>query len=154
MKRKDFLKASVATAGLSIVPEMLSAKAAAPRKSFRFAFISDIHVKPERIAEEGMARSLQNIRKLKPEAEFIVMGGDAIYDSLKASKEYTKTQWNLYQSILKNENTLPVFNCIGNHDIFGWFSRINLFKSKVQKMLNPSQYGREKSSYKKDIKQG
>jgi hypothetical protein len=29
MKRKDFLKASVATAGLSIVPEMLSAKAAA-----------------------------------------------------------------------------------------------------------------------------
>ena len=91
MKRKDFLKASVATAGLSIVPEMLSAKAAAPRKSFRFAFISDIHVKPERIAEEGMARSLQNIRKLKPEDEFIVMGGDAIYDSLKATKEYTKT---------------------------------------------------------------
>ena len=122
MKRKDFLKASVATAGLAIVPEIVSAKTATPRKSFRFAFISDIHLKPERIAEEGMARSLQHIRKLKPEAEFIIMGGDAIYDSLKATKEYTKTQWDLYQSILKNENTLPVFNCIGNHDIFGWFN--------------------------------
>jgi hypothetical protein len=48
MKRKDFLKASVAAAGLAIIPEIVSAKAAAPRKSFRFAFISDIHVKPER----------------------------------------------------------------------------------------------------------
>ncbi|MGV3686881.1 MAG: metallophosphoesterase [Daejeonella sp.] len=122
MKRKDFLKASVAAAGLSVLPDLASAKSPAPRKSFRFAFISDIHVKPEKIAEDGMARSLQHIQKLRPKAEFIIMGGDAIYDSLKATREYTKVQWDLYQSILKKENVLPVYNCIGNHDIFGWYN--------------------------------
>lgn len=122
MKRKDFLKASVAAASLSVFPEVVSAEFAAPKRSFRFAFISDIHIKPGKKAEEGMARSLQHIQKLKPKAEFVVMGGDAIYDSLKATKAYTKTQWNLYQTILKKENSLPVYNCIGNHDIFGWYN--------------------------------
>lgn len=120
MKRKDFLKASAVTAGLSVLPELLSAKSSASKRSFRFAFISDIHVKPEPLAEAGFANALKHIRKLKPAADFIVMGGDAIYDSLKASKEYTKIQWDLYQSILRRENSLPVYNCIGNHDIYGW----------------------------------
>jgi Icc protein len=122
MKRKDFLKASIAAAGVSVIPELTSARTLAPKKSFRFAFISDIHIKPEKIAEEGMARSLRHIQKLKPQADFIIMGGDAIYDSLKASRDYTKTQWDLYQSIMKKENSLPVYNCIGNHDIYGWYN--------------------------------
>lgn len=133
MKRKDFLKAAVTAAGLSVLPEAASAKVPAKR-SFRFAFISDIHVKPERIAEEGMARSLQHIQKLKPKADFIVMGGDAIYDSLKATKEYTEKQWDVYQAILKKENNLPVYNCIGNHDIFGWYN--------VPKETSDSLYGK------------
>jgi Icc protein len=123
MKRKDFLRTGMAVAGLSVLPEITSAKATASKKSFRFAFISDIHVKPQQNAEEGMAKALQQIQKLKPAADFMINGGDAIYDSLKASKEYTKTQWDLYQSILKRENRLPVYNCIGNHDIFGWYNK-------------------------------
>lgn len=122
MKRKDFLKAGAAAAGLSITPGFVAAEPPAKKKSFRFAFISDIHVKPEKVAEDGMAKALQHIQKLKPAANFLLMGGDAIYDSLKATKAYTKTQWDLYQSILAKENKLPVYNCIGNHDIYGWYN--------------------------------
>lgn len=122
MKRKDFLKASVAAASLAAVPELVSAETVSTKRSFRFAFISDIHIKPDAVAEEGMAKSLQHIRKLRPRPGFIIMGGDAIYDSLKATKEYTKHQWDLYQSILQKNNSLPVYNCIGNHDIFGWYN--------------------------------
>lgn len=122
MKRKDFLKTGMVAAGISVVPKIVSAKVPYPKKSFRFAFISDIHVKPEKVAEEGMAKALREIQNLKPKADFMLMGGDAIYDSLKATKEYTKTQWDLYQSILKRENKLPVYNCIGNHDIYGWYN--------------------------------
>lgn len=125
MKRKDFLKLSSAAAGLSLLPEALTAREAAPaaRRSLRFAYLTDIHVKPGEVPEKGMAKALQHVQKLRPEVDFIINGGDSIMDALAATAESTQTQWDLFNKILKQENNLPVYPCIGNHDVYGWFQK-------------------------------
>jgi len=123
MKRKDFLKLGSAAAGISIFPEILSAKETPGKRSLRFAFLTDIHVKPGTIPEEGMAKALQHVQKLKKKVDFIINGGDSIMDALAATKESTQTQWNLFHKIMDKENSLPVYPCIGNHDVYGWFQK-------------------------------
>ncbi|MBN9297110.1 MAG: metallophosphoesterase [Filimonas sp.] len=125
MKRRNFLQATGALLGGST---LLSANAFAGKDknnkgTIRFAFISDIHVKPGAVPEAGMAKALQHIQQLNPKVDFIINGGDSIMDALEASKEKTQTQFDLYKSILQKENKLPVYHTIGNHDIWGWFSK-------------------------------
>ena len=102
----------------------LSDQNPAPRKPIiRIAHLTDIHVKAEKIAEEGMARAFRNANTLTPKPDFIVNSGDCIMDALQATKEETKAQWTLYKGILKENNALPVVHAIGNHDIWGWLSK-------------------------------
>ncbi|OCX50904.1 hypothetical protein BEL04_19465 [Mucilaginibacter sp. PPCGB 2223] len=123
MKRKDFLRSGLAVATVSMVPQALDAQSVSPKKSFRFAFISDIHVKPGAVPEAGMAKAIQHVQNLKPRAEFIINGGDHIMDALEAKKETAQKQWELYHSIMNANNKLTVYPCIGNHDIYGWFQK-------------------------------
>jgi Icc protein len=124
MKRKEFLQSGLIATGLSALPEILTAKELPAKKSLRFAFISDIHVKPGAAPENGMAKAIKHIQAKTPKVDFIINGGDSIMDALAATKESAQTQWNLYHSIMEKENKLPVYPCIGNHDIFGWFHKI------------------------------
>jgi len=73
----------------------------------------------------GMSQALHHVQRLHQKVEFIINGGDAIMDALEADKEKTKTQFGIFQSILKNDNSLPVYHCIGNHDVWGWFIKEN-----------------------------
>ncbi len=82
--------------------------------------MSDIHIKPSEIAEAGMQKAIQSINHLEQAPDFIINGGDSVMDALAASKEKTQTQWELFNRIMQAENKLPVKNCIGNHDIWGW----------------------------------
>jgi 3',5'-cyclic AMP phosphodiesterase CpdA len=91
------------------------------KQKVRFAHLTDIHVKPGAIPEAGMARAFQKAQSLSPSVEFIINGGDSIMDALEADKAKTQTQWDLFKRILQQENSLPVFPVIGNHDIWGWF---------------------------------
>lgn len=118
MKRKDFLQTTTAIVGGSLLP-VDSFSNESFKKSIRFAHITDIHIKPGLIPEKGMAYALQHVQKQK--VNFIINGGDAINDALGADKQKTKEQWNLFHSILKKENNLPVYHTIGNHDVWGWF---------------------------------
>jgi Icc protein len=123
MKRKEFLQSGVIAAGFSMLPQFVSAKEPSAKKALRFAFMSDIHVKPGAVPELGMAKALQHINSLKPKVDFIVNGGDCVMDALAATKESVQTQWDLYHSIMKKENKLSVYPCIGNHDVYGWFHK-------------------------------
>lgn len=120
MLRRSFLQNIGALAGAAVVPVSLRGENVA-KKSLRFAFISDIHVKPGEIPEKGMAKALQHIQQLKQKPEFIINGGDSIMDALEADKQKTQQQFTLYKSILAKENSLPIYHGIGNHDIWGWF---------------------------------
>lgn len=120
MQRRSFLQTAGALAGAFALPTSSEAAASA-RKSIRFAHITDIHVKPGEIPEQGMAKALQHVQQLKQKPEFIINGGDAIMDALEADKQKTQQQFNLFKTILAKENSLPIHHCIGNHDVWGWF---------------------------------
>ncbi|MGH2552576.1 MAG: metallophosphoesterase family protein [Chitinophagaceae bacterium] len=120
MKRKTFLQTSAAVIGGSLLPNISFAEDT-KSKSIRFAHLTDIHVKPGIIPETGMAKAFHHVQQLKSKVDFIINGGDMIMDALEADKQKTQIQWDLCKNILRNENSLPVYHTIGNHDIWGWF---------------------------------
>jgi 3',5'-cyclic AMP phosphodiesterase CpdA len=125
MKRTEFLKTSAAIAGSALLPSLSFAKDITKKKPLRFAHITDIHVKPGIAPESGMAKALHHVQQLKPGVDFIINGGDSIMDSLDADKQKTQIQWDLFKGILQKENSLPIYHCIGNHDVWGWFIKEN-----------------------------
>jgi Icc protein len=124
MKRSDFLKTSAAIAGATLLPNLSNAEEL-KKGPIRMAHLSDIHLKPGLIPETGMAKAFQHAQSLKPKVDFIMNGGDAIMDALDADKQKTQIQLDLFNSLLKKENSLPIYHCIGNHDVWGWFIKEN-----------------------------
>ena len=134
MKRKDFILNSAGLSAAAFVnPSILTTQV--KKSPIRVAHLTDFHVKPGRDIEASVAKAMHHAQILLPEIDFIINGGDAIWDSLEADKEKTQIQWALFTSILKKENSLPVYHCIGNHDIWGWFIKEN-------KPENERQYGK------------
>lgn len=125
MKRSTFLQNTAAIIGSGFLPSSNFLQKENKKRKIRFAFITDIHVKAEPVAEAGMAKALHHVQLKNSKLDFIINGGDCIWDSLEADKEKTQAQWNLYHSILKKENSLPIHHCIGNHDVWGWFIKEN-----------------------------
>ncbi len=125
MKRATFLKTALATvAGSSFLPA-LAGDAGTSKKPLRVAHFTDIHLKPGIVPEAGMAQALRHLQKLKPGVSFIINGGDAIMDALAVDKQKALEQFGLFKTILQRENNLPVYHCIGNHDVWGWFIKEN-----------------------------
>jgi 3',5'-cyclic-AMP phosphodiesterase len=92
---------------------------------FTFIFITDIHIQPERNAVEGFKKAIDEINKINP--DFVITGGDLIYDALGVSYERADSLFNLYNETIKLINS-PVYNTIGNHEIFGWYEKSNVQK--------------------------
>lgn len=90
------------------------------RRNFRIAHLTDIHVQPGDVAPKGMAKALKKAQTLPDKVDFILNGGDCIMDSLNRNKAEVKAQWEVWQSVLKNELSLDLHSCIGNHDVWGW----------------------------------
>src|SRR5690606_4731555 len=80
---------------------------------FTFVFITDIHLQPERNAVEGFKKAIDEINNINP--DFIITGGDLIYDALGVSYERADSLFNLYNETIKLINA-PVYNTIGNHE--------------------------------------
>ena len=85
----------------------------------RVAHMTDVHVLPERRGAEGMAACLRHIHEHgKP--SLILNTGDCIMDSFNQDKARTDLQWELWHKVLRDECSLPIKHCLGNHDIWGW----------------------------------
>ncbi len=89
-------------------------------KSFTFAFLTDIHVQPELNAAEGLKKAIDTLNKIKP--DFVITGGDLIMDALGQTYERADSLYNLYAETIK-ELEVPVYNTIGNHELYGILSR-------------------------------
>lgn len=144
MERSEFLGASMAGLGSLILPvSHLSSLATKP--SLRFHFVTDMHL-PDTPPAEPYKRFLKSLKASR--ADFVLNGGDSIYDALKATPESIDRQWKSYASFL-NEISLPVHGCIGNHDIEKWelpgYTSINATEEKkraVKEMGMPHRYYR------------
>ena len=86
--------------------------------SFRFVFMTDIHVMPERRGAEGFAAAIDKVNELAP--DFVITGGDLIYDALGVSYERADSLYRIYSDLCEGFG-MPVYNTIGNHEIFGLY---------------------------------
>ena len=96
--------------------------------SFRFVFMTDIHIQPERGGVEGFKAAIEKVNSLKPKPEFVITGGDLIMDAAQQGYERADSLYNLYVKVSKLFE-MPVYNTIGNHDIFGLYTKSNVATS-------------------------
>ena len=120
-------------------------KSLASKRSLRVAHLTDIHVTKGKIPESGMANVLNDANNLSDKLDFIINGGDSIMNAASLSANHIKQQWNVFNNILKNENSLPIYHCIGNHDIFSWALPDKNHAEEKHKTL--IEYGLQKSYY-------
>jgi 3',5'-cyclic AMP phosphodiesterase CpdA len=118
ISRRDLL--AVGAAGILLPSLVQAAPSPRRRRVLRFAHLTDIHVQPERAAAEGMEACLAHVQSQKDKPQLIVTGGDLIMDAFGASKERTKTQWDIYTRVLKSNAGIPVRHTVGNHDVWAW----------------------------------
>ncbi|MCE3282096.1 MAG: metallophosphoesterase [Chitinophagaceae bacterium] len=118
MHRRRFLQTTAITAALGLVSTQ-AFTASKKKKSFRVAFLTDVHVKPTAKAEQGMRNAFRHVNS-QERIDFIINGGDSIMDALNATKEKVQEQWDVWHKVLKEENKLPLRHILGNHDAWGW----------------------------------
>lgn len=121
MNRRKFIKAgSLLSAAAALTNNANVTNFQKTEKGFKAVFLSDVHVKPDAVAEAGMRKTFKHVNSLQQKPLFIINGGDSIMDALAADKTKTQQQWDVWNKILSEENKLPIYHCIGNHDVWGW----------------------------------
>ena len=84
---------------------------------FSFAFLTDIHLQPEKQAVEGFRLAIDTLNKLNP--DFVITGGDLVMDVLDQSYGRADSLFTLYKEV-SGELNMPVYNTVGNHEVYGW----------------------------------
>jgi 3',5'-cyclic AMP phosphodiesterase CpdA len=82
--------------------------------------MTDLHIQPERGADQGVVQALKKVHTLEPRPDFIQLGGDLIMDALGEDAARSRLQFELFRQVMNDHTDLPIRTCIGNHDIFGW----------------------------------
>lgn len=120
MQRRDLLKNLGIFSGSLTLPTLSKAQIIPqnPTRVLRIAHITDVHIQPIIAAAKGFEKCLHHIQNLDIKPDLILNSGDAIMEAHGRGHDSTTRQWNLYQSVLKSENTIPMLSCVGNHDIW------------------------------------
>src|SRR6476646_2879740 len=133
VSRRGFLASGIAAGGLATCAAGLlagrDAVAAAgdsssisPAGSFSFIHLTDQHVTHRRAAPEGYHKCIESINALRPAPDFVLMGGDMVFDGNYTAKDDYANQIRLFKEIT-GELKYPWHPCLGNHDVLGWGPR-------------------------------
>ena len=88
-----------------------------PRR-LRLAHLTDIHLLPDRASTDRLRQALRQLQQGPNRPEFIVQGGDAIFDALEHPRDRVREQWKTWKRVWSEENRLPLYSVLGNHDLF------------------------------------
>lgn len=94
--------------------------------SFSFIFMTDIHLQPERGAVKAFHKAIDTANTLP--ADFVMTGGDLVYDVLRGNFNRSDSLFRLYKSSVQKFN-MPVYHCIGNHELFGIYAESDVDQS-------------------------
>ncbi len=117
MQRRQLLQNLGLLSSASLIPNISEANISMPKRVLRIAHITDVHVQPLIGALKGFEKCLHHIQNLAVKPDFIINSGDCIMEAHGLKDGKVKKQWELFQKILKNENSMPIYHCVGNHDI-------------------------------------
>lgn len=121
--RQNYMKKFSLFTNISLMLSLLLGFSCKPKpagESFTFAFLTDVHLTYERNAVPGFNKAIESVNELKP--DFVIMGGDLIMDALGQRYSLADSLYNLYNETVK-KFTMPVFNTLGNHEIYGIYSQ-------------------------------
>ncbi|MFC1726764.1 metallophosphoesterase family protein [candidate division KSB1 bacterium] len=115
---------------------------------FSFVFI---HLQPEKNAVAGFNQAIDNVNRLNP--DFIITGGDLVMDALGQKFEKADQLYNLFIENSKNFKA-PVYNTMGNHEVFGLYERSGIDPSHPEyaKKMFKNRLGNGKTYYSFDHK--
>ncbi len=114
------LTGALATAAGAALGAPVSKEVTGTSRALRIAFLTDVHLDTKKNCADGFARCLRKIESLKDRPNFIVQGGDVIYDALTRDAISVDAQYDLARDILRRNTKMRVEHVIGNHDIWGW----------------------------------
>lgn len=125
--RRGFIKAALGAGALAMMQgrilaqaEKKSSSASAGPEAFRFVHFSDVHVQHELGADKGMTKALKAVESLSPKPDFIMTGGDLVYDAFEQNEQRARMLFDLFNKVASDNTGLTMHHCIGNHDVFGW----------------------------------
>ena len=84
--------------------------------NFSFVFMTDMHLRPDPVVEKAFNKVVQRIEQIKP--DFVLSGGDQIFDIMRGNRAKGDSLFTYYLSQTRRFK-VPVYNCVGNHDLFG-----------------------------------
>jgi 3',5'-cyclic-AMP phosphodiesterase len=87
---------------------------------FRFVFMTDIHLQPERNAMNGFQAAIDKVNQINP--DFVITGGDLIMDALAATHSRADSLYSIYDSMSQGF-AMPVYNTMGNHEVYGTYQK-------------------------------
>jgi Icc protein len=89
-------------------------------ESLSFLFFTDSHVTPaEKFnAVAGMKAAVAHMNR--QDAALVISGGDLIMDALHACEREARGQFALYEELVSTLR-MPLFNAIGNHELYGLY---------------------------------
>lgn len=90
------------------------------QEKFSFIFMADVHYHDKNGAPQAMDVAIDTINKLNP--DFILLGGDIIYDGLRRTEQETMDQVLLFKEKASSIKA-PIYYAIGNHDHFGLYNQ-------------------------------
>ncbi len=90
------------------------------KDAFTFAFMTDIHLQPEKNAGDGFRQAIDSLNKLNP--DFVITGGDQIMDALGQKQSRADSLYDMYIG-MSGLIECPVYNTMGNHEVFGIYER-------------------------------
>lgn len=88
--------------------------------TFTFVFLTDIHVQPEKQADQGFLKAIGAVNALNP--DFVITGGDLIMDALGQTRERADSLYRLYLDLALDFN-MPVYHTPGNHEHFAYYMK-------------------------------
>src|SRR5215212_5702005 len=120
VSRREFLAGTLATsaAGLLVatgeaaLPTGDSQSSLVAPGSFTFVHLTDQHVTHRRHAPEGYKKCIAAINALKPAPDFVLMGGDMVFDGCYTAKDDYQNQIRLFKEITR-ELRYPWRPCLG-----------------------------------------
>lgn len=111
----------------------------------RIAHITDVHLKNQFDAPARFTKCLKHLQQQTPKVDFILNGGDIVFDMNKENIDTINGQWKLYKNVFQSECSLPVHYCLGNHDI--WWNEDDKGQAIYGKKYSMDQLGLTKPYY-------
>jgi Icc protein len=120
MQRRSLLKNMGLLAGGLSLPSLSKGESqlTSPKRALRIAHLTDIHIQPHILAAHGLAKCLHQLQNLDIKPDLVFNGGDVVMGSRHVTREKSDKEWALYHKVIAEENSLPVYTCVGNHDIW------------------------------------